>query len=133
MTTGSGPSNSSNRDFAMPSDSLQPATPAAHRQFVAQVEAWLRPLTSENAELAAQVAVDLADRFHAAAEARLHLNTLLSRNPLTAEDSETALQAATNVEVQLLVEMREHLTSLAVHWPAVIESLEASTSSARRQ
>lgn len=85
---------------------------------------WLRRLALEG-ELAAEVAVDVADIL-AAAEAVKELSlSMMKADPSVPREADAALTAAAEIEVQLFTELKSHLETLERAWPRLLERLDA--------
>lgn len=98
-----------------------------HLALTRAIDSWVQRLSEGDQELAADVAVDLADLLHAAAAVRRELDHLLIADLGDPQGSDAALQSAANIAVQLFTELKQHLESLEQRWPQVEEALARRT------
>lgn len=87
-------------------------------------ENWLRRLALED-KLVSELAVDTADIVAAAEAVKKLLLSMMRKDPAVPPESDAALSAAAEIEVQLFTELKSHLETLERAWPSLLERLDA--------
>ena len=84
----------------------------------------LRKLGVQADQQRADVAVDIADILAAAGQVHTDVRRLLALDPSKADEADTALTLAANIEVQLFSELKGHLATLEDAWPGILARLD---------
>lgn len=85
---------------------------------------WLRKAGVGDDGVIADLSVDLADIIAAGHAVHHSVDELLRQDPLDPAQAGRALSLAGDLEAQLFGEMKDHLATLEVAWPALLARLD---------